>query len=215
MKKSPETSAERFVNVTFPRIALCLAVLSTVFWYTSWPTFLPVENFPNCISTRWDDDALAVGFVSHDRVSCMFITTHYTDWDMWTWSERSDSHFCGFPVPASPETSPPRMLGLSLGFGEIAWICPYWLMVALWSVIAWKGRSGLRFGIADSLAVTTCLAAYFGALKLKAALLLAAPLNLLTAAMFAILISRVFWTLVKDSNPLWPFIVNKNTVAEA
>jgi hypothetical protein len=214
MKESSETAAERFIDVTFPRIALCLAVLSAVFWYTSRPTFLPIENFPNCISARWDDSVFAIGFVSHNRVSSLFFTTHNVS-QGFTWLERTDYHFCGFPVPASPVTSPPRMLGLSLGFGEIAWICPYWLMVALWSVIAWKGRNGLRFGIADLLAVTTCLAAYFGALKLKVALLLAAPLNFLTALMLLILICRTVWMLVKDGNPLWPFSENKDAVAEA
>jgi hypothetical protein len=215
MKVSNEATTDRFVASTFPRIALCLAVLSATFWYTSWPSYLSIPEFPNCISARWNDSAFAIGFVSHDRVSCMFITTHYLEDGPWTWSERSDGHFCGFHVPASPLTSPPRMIGLSLGFEEIAWICPYWLMTALWSVVAWKGRYGLRFGMGDFLAVMTCLAVLFAMIQLHVALLLAAPLNLVTALMFLVLAYRTAWTLVKDGNPLRPFVVNKNSLAEA
>lgn len=214
MKKSPKISADRFVASTFPRIALCLTVMSATLWYTSWPIFSLGPDVPNCIAARWDDSVFAIGFLSHDRVSCLFLTTEELEPDREIWSEITDGHYCGFPIPLYGQfIHPPTKIAASFSLGEIVWICPYWSMTTLWVIVALKGRKGLRFGLADVFAVATCLAILFAAIHLKVALLLAAPLNLLTAIMFALLALRAICILIKDGNPLWPFVVSTTSKA--
>ncbi len=194
-------------SVATPRLALCLVVMSCMYWVTSWPLIPLGGDFPNCISARWESGVVAVGFLSHRGLSCFFIAGDRDGIYPLRWSERPDGHFCGFRVPPAEVYAPPYSLSFALGPDTIAWGLPYWLFIAVWGVVFLRGARSMRFQVIDVFAVMTVVAVTVGLMQCRLAILGAVPLNLLTAALLANLAFRGVKSLFTEQISLFPTLL--------
>jgi len=196
---------------TFARISFCMAVLSCVFWFTSWPPHPVSIEFPNCVSARLDSQSLAIGCLSHNRSSSLFLTTQNLDPGYAVWSERPDGHFCGFPIPPREYPGQPSGLNIHLGLDTIGWDCPYWLMIILWSAVFFKSRSRNQYCLRDIFLSVTVLAIVLTLIRLKLALLLVVLLNISTVLLLVLLAISSVVRLIKADNPWWPLVIVNNS----
>ena len=199
-----------------PRLSICLTILSCVFWFTSWPFVSVGADFPNCISARWVNGGIAVGCLSHQRLSSFFVTRNFEAGSPNVWSERRDGHFCGFPIPPSTNSAaPPQGFNIHLGRDAIAWDCPYLLMAAIWLTVFIRSRPTIRFSLSELLSATTVVAIVGALIHWRMALLCTVPLNLVTAAMVIYLAFRCLWWLLHDEIALWPLVTKQTTINES
>ena len=208
------------INLEFAllsRFCFYMAGLSCVFWFTSWPNIpyvtelvgygpLP-RDFPNCVSARADNSILAVGHLSHNRISSLFITTEELEPGRADWSERADGHFCGFNIPPYLYLNQPDGFGVHVSSRTIGWDCPYWLMAALWTLLLLKTRTQLRFRLLDLFLATTLVAAAITLIRLRLALVLTVFLNASTVLLLAYLAYSSISVLFRGKELRWPFTI--------
>ena len=189
--KQPETIHRRYPLLS--RVSLAMTILSVAYWFISSPFWLPIplpENFPNCISAKWQSGRCSVGALSHHRLSCLFLSGAVQSFESSSrWSERLDGHFCGFDIPPTEAPHEPPGFILSLNLLTIGWNLPYWVMVAIWSSVYLKTRPE-NLSILDLLLITSVFAAIFSATVARVGLLLVVPMNLLTVGLVLILAVR-------------------------
>ena len=161
------------------RLSLLMLTLSFVFGVTSMP--FGIRNFPNCVSARMDSSWFAVGALSHEGLSSVFVTIQpaYLRPGKRVWSERSDGHFCGFQVPPTEGGRQPSGFNVHIGLGTIGWDCPYLLMMGAWGFVYMKIRPRHLTTI-DLLWMTAVIAIVCAVISTRVALLCTVPLNLVT-----------------------------------
>lgn len=193
-------------------LSLCMVAASGVFWITSWP-LLPLGNdFPNCVSVRWDNGLFAVGCLSHHGLSSTFVTLDSAEWlPALIWSERADGHFCGFPISPSREpTNPPNGFNVHVGREAIGWDCPYLLMGFLWLAVFFRSGALTRYRLIDMFAVMSVVSVLATLIRLRLAMLGVIPLNLLTAMLVVFLLIKAVWFVLHDKNLLWPLLLGES-----
>lgn len=141
------------------------------------------EDFPNCVAGRWDTSVFAVGHLSHNRISSLFITVEELQPDRATWSERADGHYCGFSIPPYLYADRPRGFGIHATSQTLGWDCPYWMMALFWFTIFLKTRGRFQFQLRDLFLAMTVLAVALSLIQLKLVLIGTAILNLATLRM--------------------------------
>jgi hypothetical protein len=179
-----------------PRFSAVMLLLSSVFFVTSWPFKLPIrisDDFPNCVSGRWDNQFFAVGSMSQHHMSSLFITRVDLTPGTAIWSERSDGHFCTFQIPPTPISGEPAGFNLHIGMETIGWDCPYLLMIVFWSAIYLKTSSTIQFSIRDLLGVVAIASVVVFAIQSRISLLITVFLNLSTIVTVVVLI----WILLR------------------
>lgn len=189
------------------RLAATMALLSAVFWFTSGPAIPLGEDFPNCVSARYDSRVVAAGVLSNHYLSTVFITRNSIEPGRALWSERSDYHFCGFPVPTANWGVPEVALSVCISPTIIGWDCPYWLMTLLWTFVAVRNFRAWQFSVGDLVYFTTITALLVSSIHYHFALPWVVLLNLATVALCVLLVvgsARWFWT---TPNPMWPLIL--------
>ena len=193
-----------------PRFSAVMLLLSSVFFVTSWPFRLPIrisDDFPNCVSARWDNQFFAIGSMSQHQMSSLFITRVDLTPGTAIWSELRDGHFCSFQIPPTPISGEPAGFNLHIGMDTVGWDCPYLLMVVFWSAIYLKTSSAIQFSIRDLLGVIAIAAVVVFAIQSRISLLITASLNLstiVTAVVLIILAVRSIIQQQRDRAPTSP-----------
>ena len=167
--------------------SLAMLMMAATYTVISYPFWLPIqlgEDFPNCVSGRWDNEYCAVGAMSQHRMSSLFITRHGLQPGQRNWSERRDGHFCNFEIPTS-RYAEPAFFNVVISNKTLGWDCPYFLMVALWGWVYFRNRKRdikkkKQFSILDMMLVVTLVAVVVGLIQLRMQLICTVIMNLLT-----------------------------------
>jgi hypothetical protein len=198
-----------FYATILPRLSLSLAIMACIFMVTSRHIVRLEPDFPNCISIRLVSGGVSAGFVSIHGLSTAFVGKSYNDDDSSPWSERRDGHFCGFLVPPYGFAVEPPGFNIHLSTDAISWTCPYWLMVVVWGAVFFRGRSSLRFSLADLFLLTAVVALVWATIRLEIALPIAILLNLATALLLVFLTIRCIRTFFHDDSIIQPLLVKQ------
>ena len=168
-----------------------MLVLSVAHCITSFPYWLPFsfgENFPNCVSCRLDSEHFAVGALSHDRVSTLFLTRTELEPGKGVWYERSDWHFCSFDIPTTAFNVQPTGFSVVVNSDTIGWHCPYFLMIGLWGFVYYRCSDNWRqWRILDLIGLATILAVICCLIQCRTQLLLTIPMNVATLILIGVL----------------------------
>ena len=168
-------------------------MLSGVYLIISYPFWLPFplgEDFPNCVSARWDNDYYAVGAMSQNRMSSLFITRYGLEPGLSNWTERRDGHFCNFEIPTSYHAEP-AFFNVVVSDQTLGWNCPYLIMFGLWGWVYLRNRKrdGLKqYSIFDVLIAMTLIAVIIASIQMRFQLILTVTMNLLTFGLAAYLV---------------------------
>jgi hypothetical protein len=184
-----------------PRFAAVMMLLSSVFFVTSWPFRMPIrisDDFPNCVSARWDNQYFAIGSMSQHQMSSLFITRVDLTPGTAIWSELRDGHFCSFRIPPTPFSGEPAGFNLHIGMDTVGWDCPYLLMVVFWSAIYFKTSSAIQFSIRDLLGVVAIAAVVVFAIQSRISLLITVFLNLSTIITAVVLIILAMRSIIQQ-----------------
>ena len=174
--------------------SLVMLILAAVYTIISFPFWLPFsfgEDFPNCVSARWDNECFAVGAMSQNRMSTLFITRTELDPSRKIWKERCDGHFCSFPIPTTKNFYEPELFNVVVSQNTIGWNCPYFLMMALWGAVylANRKRSGKnQYTTIDILILVTLVGVVLGLIQLRMQLICIVIMNLLTFGLAAYMV---------------------------
>jgi hypothetical protein len=190
------------------RLSLGMCELACIFWFTSWPAWIPVgEGFPNCVSARLNLVTHELRFLSHHRHSMLLLTETDDAFGRTEWHERSDGHFCGFSMIPLDATGNPTGVGVQISRDSVGWKFPYLLMVGLWGIAFYKSRRGFRFGVMDLIDTMTLLAVTIALIQWKHVFPLALLLNLATlllVCMLGVNLARLIW---RTPNMWWPLVI--------
>lgn len=189
------------------RFAATMVLLSVVFWFTSRPPIPLGRDFPNCVSARADSSVVAIGVLSINGVSTLFVTREALEPGRSTWSERADFHFCGFPVPTSTYGAFDCGVLVRLSMNTIGWDCPYWLMTLLWLGVATKYWTAWQYRSLDVLYFMTVVAIVIACFQSHFTLPLVVFCNLTTAMLLVVLSIGTFRWFWRSPNPLWPIAI--------
>ena len=173
-------------------VCLAMVVLSSIFFVSSHPFWLPFDlpkDYPNSISWHWSTPIFRAGFVSHRRLSCLFVTRqNLHGMPEMTWHEIRDGHFCNFPVPPHGVVEEPHGFSVSLNARTIGWNCPYFLMGLVW-LLAYLGAGGhtktVHLFVVSGVCAQACASIVY-----RMALPIAVAMNVLTVAAVCLMILR-------------------------
>ncbi|WP_442485384.1 hypothetical protein [Aeoliella sp. SH292] len=190
-----------------PTFAASMVVLSVVLWLSSLPVWPFGERYPNCVTARVDTPFVAVGAVSNQGVSSLFVTRENLEPWRHVWQERGDSHFIGFPVPAQPFGLPHGGLMFQASATTIGWDLPYWFMAGVWLGVFAKYFEGWRYRSSDLIYLMTFAAVVTACFQSRCVLPVIVFSNLATALIcLAVAWMGVRW-FYQASNPLWPLVL--------
>lgn len=191
-----------------------MVVLSAVLWLSSLPVWPFGERYPNCVTARVDTPFVAVGAVSNQGVSSVFVARENLEPWRHTWQERGDRHFIGFAVPTQPYGVPEGGLLFVASTRTIGWDLPYWFLALVWLGVLARYFEGWRFRSSDLIYSMTFAAVVTACFQSRCVLPLIVVLNLVTALIcLAVLWMGLRW-FYRASNPLWPLALDPPTSGE-
>lgn len=196
------------------RFSVVMVCLSAILWFVSGPPVYLGTEFPNCISAKLETPWFVAGALSINGHNCVFVDRWYIDTrGTSAWTERHDSHFCQFPVPPYGFGQEPQGPTAVVSATTLALHLPYYVIAAFWFAVVLKCRSGFRFRIMDLALITSILAFSIVLIRVRVALPLVVFLNLVTVALLVILFVGAVGRLWRASNPLWPLVLDLDSVA--
>ena len=158
-----------------------MAVLAGMGWYTSSYRSLIGESLPNCVAASYAGRFVDLGIVSINGASNVFATRPNEEVYNMLWSERSDGHWCGFPVPTGYMSEHDQTDGLVVVVREntLAWRVPYRLCLVFWVGVV--VMASLQWKVVDYFLATMIAVAYLSLARLEVVMPLLVVFSLLTA----------------------------------
>ena len=161
-----------------------MLTLSIIYCVISFPFWLPFslgDQFPNCVSGRFDSEQLAVGALSHKRLSTVFVTTANLEPRNSIWSERRDGHFCTFDIPTTEFLHEPAWFKVHVSPETIGWHCPYFLMIAVWAFTFYRFRNPEpKWSLSALVGITSLIAVVLALIQLRMQLICVVAMNVAT-----------------------------------